>query len=296
MSRTGLEPVTKGLKGLCSTIELTARCNPRARKIVTRPPRTVNEMPANRLIFLAPHPDDAVLSCGGWIYQLAQADERPIVITIFGGDAPAGGPRSDFARSLQTRWQMGDDAPVRRRDEDRAACDRLGCFLIHLPFADAVYRVDEHGRSLYESEASIFGANRETSLVDLVAEALRQRVERVFNPRLVVPLTAGKHIDHVITRLAAERLNEDLLYYEDYPYAEQPERMTHVWGTDQWASETIELSEADLNAKIEAFLLHRSQISTFYRDDDEVRQRMRAYARQVGEGRITERYWRKQSS
>ena len=46
-------------------------------------------MPANRLIFLSPHPDDAVLSCGGWIYQLAQDGERPIVITIFGGDRPA---------------------------------------------------------------------------------------------------------------------------------------------------------------------------------------------------------------
>jgi LmbE family N-acetylglucosaminyl deacetylase len=249
-------------------------------------------MPAKRLIFLAPHPDDAVLSCGGWIYQLAQNGERPIVITLFGGDAPAAVPRSDFARSLQERWQLGDDAPARRRDEDLAACDRLGCFLTHLPFADAVYRTDEHGQPVYESEEAIFGDNREASIVDRVAEALAARVERVFNARLVAPLTAGQHVDHVITRLAAERLDTDPIYYEDYPYAEQPERMTHVWGGAEWLSETIGLSEAALNAKIEAFLLHRSQISTFYRDDDEVRQRMRAYAEVVGQGKIAERYWR----
>jgi LmbE family N-acetylglucosaminyl deacetylase len=250
-------------------------------------------MPANRLIFLSPHPDDAVLSCGGYIYQLAQLGERPIVMTIFGGDAPAGVPRSDFARSLQARWQMGDDAPAQRRDEDRAACDRLGCYLIHLPLADAVYRVDDHGQPLYAAEETIFGAIREASIVEQVAEELRPRVERVFNARLVVPLTAGQHVDHVITREAAECLNADLIYYEDYPYAEQPERMTHVWGGNEWMSESIGLSEAALNAKIEAFLLHHSQISTFYRDDEEVRQRMRAYAEFVGGNQAAERYWRK---
>jgi len=255
----------------------------------------------SRLIFLSPHPDDAVLSCGGWIYQLAQNGERPIVITIFGGDAPAGVPRSDFARSLQERWQMGDDAPARRRDEDLAACDRLGCYLTHLPFADAVYRADETGQALYASEESIFGDIREGAIIDLVIEALRPRVERVFNARLVVPLTAGQHVDHVITREAAECLDADLIYYEDYPYAEQPDRMTHVWGSAtgaeaEWVSETIGLSKSALNAKIEAFLLHRSQISTFYRDDEEVRQRMRAYAEFVGHGQIAERYWRKRQA
>jgi LmbE family N-acetylglucosaminyl deacetylase len=249
-------------------------------------------MPANRLIFLSPHPDDAVLSCGGWLYQLAQNDERPIVITLFGGDAPANAPRSDFARSLQERWQLGDDAPARRRDEDLAACDRLGCFLTHLPFADAVYRVDDHDQPLYTSEEAIFGESGEADIVDRVAEALRARVERVFNARVVVPLSAGRHIDHVITRAAAERLDAEPIYYEDYPYAEQLERMTHVWGSSEWVSEAIGLSEAALGAKIEAFLLHRSQISTFYRDDEDVRQRMRAYAEVVGQGKIAERYWR----
>ena len=252
---------------------------------------------APRMIFLAPHPDDAVLSCGGWIDQLAQNGERPIVITLFGGDRSEDAPLSDFARSLQARWQLGDDAPARRRDEDRAACDRLGCYLIHLPFADAVYRADEYGQPLYASEEAIFGAIREASIIDRVAEALRPRVRKVSNARLVIPLTAGLHVDHVITRLAAERLNEDALYYEDYPYAEQPERMTHVWGSAagaaaEWASESIGLSEDALHAKIEAFLCHRSQISTFYRDDAEVQKRMRAYAQKVGAGQPAERYWR----
>ena len=251
-----------------------------------------------RSIFLAPHPDDAVLSCGGWIYQLAQNGERPIVMTIFGGDRPKGVPLSDYARGLHARWQLGDDAPAHRRDEDRAACDRLGCYLTHLPFADAVYRVNQEGQYLYDSEEAIFGEVRDRELIDRVAEAVEARLRQVSNARLVIPLTAGHHVDHTITRLAAEQLNAGLIYYEDYPYAEQPEYMTQVWGhteeaADEWVSESIGLSEDMLHAKLEAFLQHRSQISTFFRDDDEVRQRMRAYTEFVGQGQPAERYWRK---
>jgi LmbE family N-acetylglucosaminyl deacetylase len=257
----------------------------------------------SRLIFLSPHPDDAVLSCGGWIHQLAQNGERPIVMTVFGGDRPADVPLSDFARGLHERWQLGADAPARRRDEDRAACDRLGCYLLHLPFADAVYRVEPvTRRHLYDSEEALFGAVRDPDVIDRVAEAVEARLQHVSGKAsLVVPLTAGKHVDHVITRMAAERSKADVIYYEDYPYAEQPERMTHVWGhadgeageaAREWVSETVELSEAALQAKIEAFLLHRSQISTFYRDNEEVRQRVRAYAARVGHGCPAERYWR----
>jgi LmbE family N-acetylglucosaminyl deacetylase len=274
-----------------------------AREIVTRPPRTVNEMPdtsANsRMIFLSPHPDDAVLSCGGWIYQLAQNGERPIVMTVFSGDRPAGVPLSSFALSLHERWQLGADAPARRRDEDRAACDRLGCYLLHLPFADAVYRIEPVTRChLYDSEEAIFGEVRDRDVIEQVAEAVQARLQHASDKAsLVVPLAAGKHVDHVITRMAAERLKADVIYYEDYPYAEVPERMTHVWGQaegaeHEWVSETVGLSEPALRAKIEAFLLHRSQISTFYRDDEEVRQRMRAYAESVGQGSPAERYWR----
>jgi LmbE family N-acetylglucosaminyl deacetylase len=255
----------------------------------------------SRRIFLSPHPDDAVLSCGGWIDQLAQNGERPIVMTVFGGDRPAAVPLSDFARGLHERWQLGDDAPARRRDEDRAACDRLGCYLIQLPFADAVYRVEPVTRHyVYDSEEAIFGEVRDREMIDRVAEAVQTRLRHASrNACLVAPLTAGAHVDHVITRMAAERLNADVIYYEDYPYAEQPERMTQVWGhahgaAPAWVSETVRLSEDALRAKIEAFLQHRSQISTFYRDDEEVRQRMHAYAELVGQGQAAERYWCKQ--
>ena len=129
--------------------------------------------PLPRSIFLSPHPDDAVLSCGGTIFQLAQRNQRPIVITVFGGDRATDAPLSDFTHSLHNRWELDANAPAARRDEDRAALDRLNAFLIHLPFPDAIYRVDPITREhLYDSEEAIFGPVRDPELIDRVAGSL----------------------------------------------------------------------------------------------------------------------------
>ena len=121
-------------------------------------------------------------------------------------------------------------------------------------------------------------------------EALRPRVRQVSNARLVIPLTAGKHVDHVITRLAAERLNEELDLLRGLSVRRATGAHDARLGTtrDEWASESIGLSEDALQAKIEAFLLHRSQISTFYRDDEEVRA-ADARLRRIGGRRPTSR-------
>jgi LmbE family N-acetylglucosaminyl deacetylase len=251
-----------------------------------------------RSIFISPHPDDAVLSCGGTIYQLARNDQRPIVITIFGGDQAADVPLSDFARSLHDRWQLNDDAPAARRAEDRAGLERLKAYLIHLPFADAVYRVEpETRRHLYASEEAIFGSIRDGEIVDQVTAALQARIAAAMTSglafRVVAPLAAGRHVDHQIVREAAERLETTLLYYEDFPYAEDEARLQAAFGQDEWQSESIELSSEALHAKIEAFTQYRSQISTFFKSDEEIEQRIRAYAQKVGDGQPAERYWHK---
>jgi LmbE family N-acetylglucosaminyl deacetylase len=251
-----------------------------------------------RSIFLSPHPDDAALSCGGTLYLMAQRDQRPIVITLFGGDRASDAPLSDFARSLHERWQLGDAAPAARRAEDRAALDQLHAFLIHLPFADAIYRADAKTQQhLYNSEASIFGSIREADIVDRVAAALRSKIATIKSSgsplQIFAPLAAGQHIDHQIARQATELLNQGLIYYEDFPYAEDKTKLEPVWGAAEWQSESIELSAEALHAKAASIAEYRSQLSTFFKDEAEIATRLRAYAAEVGNGKWVERFWRK---
>ncbi len=83
-------------------------------------------------------------------------------------------------------------------------------------------------------------------------------------------------------------------YYEEYPYAEKPEEVTRALSaeaTHVLRAQLIELDEAAMAAKVKAILCYRSQISTFFKNDDEMAARVRAYANVVGAGRPAERLW-----
>ena len=98
----------------------------------------MNTIQTPQCVFLSPHLDDVVLSCGGLIYQLAQAGWVAQMITIFAGDPPPG-RLTPFAHSLHDRWAA---EPAARRDEDVYALRMLGAEAIHWPYPDAVYRRD----------------------------------------------------------------------------------------------------------------------------------------------------------
>jgi LmbE family N-acetylglucosaminyl deacetylase len=240
-------------------------------------------------VFLSPHLDDAVLSCGGMTYQLALAGEAVQVITIFAGDPPPG-LLTSFAQSLHDRWQA-DVAD--RRDEDHRALRMLGAEAIHWTYPDAIYRRDPvSGAALYDSEGAIFGevSEADAALIDSIAARLRSVASAA---RLYVPLTAGRHVDHQIVRTAAAPSGRELIYYEEYPYVESPGELARVLATAGWSAEIIPLNEEAIRAKTHAVLAYRSQMSTFFAGAGEMEQRVRAYADRVGDmSGPAERVWR----
>jgi len=249
-------------------------------------------------LYLSPHLDDAVLSCGGHIMQLVRAGQVVRVVTVFAGDAPAAevAAASPFVQELHTRWELGLYPSAARRAEDRAALGILGARVTHLPFPDCVYRLGRMDAPLYPLRDSIFGmvAPIETDLIEDVVHTLRRlRVPR--DATVYLPLTAGHHVDHQIVRAAGERwaaLRWQVVYYEDYPYAEQPDEVTAALDQDTLESESVQLDEASLAAKVAAIACYRSQISSFFADQAEMAARVRAYAEIVGGGQPAERLWR----
>ena len=208
-----------------------------------------------RHLYLSPHLDDAVLSCGGLIHRQANAGEAVTIATVCAGDPPAG-PISAYAAALHARWGLPPDGGAataemvaRRRAEDRAACARLGARIIHLGVPDVIYRRTEAGGTwTVEDDAGLFsGAAR----VDpaLAADLARDIDGRVRDARgagapaplkVYVPLAIGDHVDHHLVRRAAERwwsLRDSdpggaihLTYYEDYPYAEDDAAVARAVG------------------------------------------------------------------
>jgi LmbE family N-acetylglucosaminyl deacetylase len=184
---------------------------------------SMNENVGYDSIYLSPHLDDVVLSCGGQIYAATQRSERVLIVTITAGDPHSA--ISDFAASLHSRWKL-TDATESRRQEDLAASTILGATALHWNIPDCIYRTDNDGNPFYVSEDDIFGAvaPQEMFLVnDLAAQMRALPVAR----QVVMPLAVGEHVDHQLTRLAAEQAFVDesrvtLLYYEYCPYAQWP--------------------------------------------------------------------------
>ena len=56
-----------------------------------------------RWIYISPHFDDAVLSCGGLIFEQARQGIPVEIWTICAGDAPPG-PLSQLAQDCHVQW------------------------------------------------------------------------------------------------------------------------------------------------------------------------------------------------
>lgn len=244
-------------------------------------------------IYLSPHLDDAVLSCGGQIYQRTTAGEAILIVSVAAGD-PALEQISGYAQSLHDRWELVADAVAARRGEDIVAAKQVGAHWYHWDLPDCIYRVHpETGAPFYTSDPDIFGPVHpaERLLVDRLATQLRALPT---HGQMVVPLTLGNHVDHMLTRQAAEQAfsPHTLWYYEDYPYAQAPGALDQVLPSDRvgWEATTISLSPAAVQRKIDAIGAFVSQLSTFFRDDADLAEQIRTFTATVG----GERLWRQQ--
>ncbi len=256
VSHRGLEPLTKGLKGPCSTIELVAQVSFILSCAFGYRQRIIQHM--FDVLYLSPHFDDVVLSCGAQIWDRTQRGEKVLVATVCAAPPPPTAQLSPFAADLHKRWRQAGDFD--RAAEDQLAVSRIKATPWHMRFADCIYRRSPGGKSLYRSEADIFGRllPEERGLIDEVALALEQ-FERHITPQaeVFIPRTIGRHVDHQLTRTAAEQWLKQkhfpCQYYADYPYAESFP-----------GGEIVSISEAGKQHKIEAIAAYESQLSSFW--------------------------------
>jgi LmbE family N-acetylglucosaminyl deacetylase len=252
-------------------------------------------------IYLAPHLDDAVLSCGGAIHRWLAAGETVLVITLFAGEPPGGEPLSPFAQG-QPAHQSGAPRPAAlRRAEDLAALARLGAGARHLAFPDAIYRRLPDGAWPYDDLGRLLGKVHPADPV--TPEALAAEVLACLpgdEPlALYAPLAVGRHVDHQLAHRAARLLVEgghDVAFYEDYPYAEAagatPTALAAADAGD-WPVEVISLSSVDLTAKVAALAYYHSQLAVLFGEAGAMPDRIWSFAvdRSSNTG-LAERIWR----
>jgi LmbE family N-acetylglucosaminyl deacetylase len=242
-------------------------------------------------IYLSPHLDDVALSCAGQVWRRTAVGERVLIVTMMAGDPPDS-PLSPFAQLLHDRWALAADAVAARRAEDIAACQIMGAEWRHGPAPDCVYRRDpQSGEPLYPTVDSIFAA------VHPAEEALRAALSRWLSQlppakAWYLPLTVGAHVDHQLTRQAAEETanRPPCYYYEDYPYAQKAGALALALGeTETWGVKTVELTETAVQIRFQAAAAFVSQVSTFFSDQADLERQIGDYIERVGGERY---YWK----
>ena len=193
----------------------------------------------DRVLVLAPHPDDESIGCGGLLLAAREAGAARRVITLTdGGNNPW--PQ----RWIEKRWRIDDDARARwgarRRAEAQAALDVLGVLadervFFGLPDAGLTALLMQGGETF-------------------VAPLHRQIAE--FKPtHLALPVLADRHPDHSAAHIAARLalgsgdVHPSLLAYR-------------VHGEDgSKDSRVVELSAEHSDLKRRAIASHRTQMA-----------------------------------
>lgn len=185
-----------------------------------------------------------------------------------------------------------------RRAEDSRAAGQLGARAFHLDLYECLYRRDADGAPRYQEEDAIFlgDIEREADTLSCVTRALRDAFNFAEYAAVYAPLGIGRHVDHLLTRRAAEALCETapvrLGFYEDLPYPCQG-RDEH-WRVELTAGLRPRLhlmDDAAWAAKLDAISLYRSQAGMLWKDGAEMVAQLQGYAREAGAGRRAERFW-----
>lgn len=232
----------------------------------------------SRWIYLSPHLDDAVLSCGGLIWQQVQNGLRVEIWTIFAGSPPAG-ELTPFARSLHQRWQGGNDPAAARRHEDAEACRVLSAGCRHFDFPDCIYRFDEAGLPVIRREEDLFQPEYRGEMACSQQLAQRLAHELPDDAILALPVAFGNHIDHQMVRRLAGFLPHPVWLYADYPYAADDPAAMQNWLNLPGETYRLEVASAGLEKWQAAVAAYETQISTFWKSLDEMRRKMEAYCR-----------------
>lgn len=197
---------------------------------MTKTNQLITEILAKKLrcVFISPHLDDAILSCGGLMLELARKTELT-VINVF--TATHNGPYTLSARKfLQAsgNYSNANKLYEARVTEDRQALSKLGVNVTNLGIADALFRTKPKqsllGKILPEFNHVYptykWHITKSVNKTDPALADVRKQLEKVNQKKTVVfvPYGIGNHVDHQLVSNVSKNLFQRLVLYSDFPY------------------------------------------------------------------------------
>src|SRR3989338_645415 len=180
-------------------------------------------------LFVSPHLDDALLSCGGLLSYLAKKN-TVTVATVF---TEAHNQQSNLSIRRFLKLSSERDSLIlfqKRRKEDAGLISSLGANSVHLGFTDALYRLrpgrDWWGRKIgdlnfiYPLFSWQLKRGRVSDLDKPLEEQIAHEIRRLVKEKTVIlaPTGIGRHMDHLLIRRVCEKYFPETIFWSDFPY------------------------------------------------------------------------------
>ncbi len=234
-------------------------------------------------LFLSPHLDDVVFSCGGVACLLADRGWHTVLATAFTRSVV---PASGFALACQLDKGLPPEADYMalRREEDRRASAIIGFAEVRwLDLLEAPHRG-------YDAAAALFGPVLEGDSVAPALGAALAALATELRPALVLaPQGLGNHVDHQqVTAAACNSFAAGALaFYRDTPYAIRDPEAAPLPGVP--AQLAVFGVGAVLGRKIAAAQAYASQIGFQFGGPAPLDDALRRFAAAEGGGAPAER-------
>lgn len=157
-------------------------------------------------IFISPHLDDAVVSCGGTIAKLVYQREDVLVLSVF--------TKNPDIKKIPKKFQKFAIYDQRKK-EDQKALNRLSVDYKWLEIEERAHR-----QPLLKKPTDVFKINlseglKQFSNIIEIQTVLDELIEKYPKAMFYAPLAIGNHFDHVEVFLAS------LMYMVDYAIFEK---------------------------------------------------------------------------
>nr|WP_319398166.1 PIG-L family deacetylase [uncultured Carboxylicivirga sp.] len=155
----------------------------------------------HKILYISPHLDDVILSCGATIAQQISNGNQVTIATIFS----AGDEKSNH---------------LIRKNDDAKAVKQLGASYLHFDFVDAPFRSQKY----YSFASLLYHHTPPTDHVLL--QDITKKIAALIKPKgfnqCYFPLGIGGHIDHNLAFYAGKNILKNQVcecyFYEDAPY------------------------------------------------------------------------------
>jgi LmbE family N-acetylglucosaminyl deacetylase len=253
----------------------------------------------NPVVFVSPHFDDVALSCGELICKFKAQGKEILVVTVFSGSVK---PEllSTTAKFFHKICGLGNNAMEIRKAEDLAAMKMLKVAYLHVDELECLYRMNDSHTPRYNDLKEIFGARLENEMDTWqhLKKQLREKLAEINFRTIFIPLSLGRHIDHILTRSCLEEIysDRDIYYYEDTPYVCTLKDMDEInQATGGLIPTIIEITDDEWLGKVNAINCYTSQSGILWGSETEKMNQLESISKKYDNRGRSIRIWGKKN-